>query len=262
MLADASKHIAQVGFWVEAVQARCSYQSIEDGRAPPSGVGTGKQIVATADGDRAQRSLRDHVVYFDAAIIEIARKCIPERECIVDRGGGLGLGCQLRACLFQPSSHVVEQRSGPCGSNGAAFLRRSALDLLLDPVEGGDALNGFGGDGRVVRLQQVEELASDVRHARCLLNRSALIKLIKTCEGVGLQDACELGQMALRVFDDMRRWLEQARTQLAPKSETAAAIHYALALWDALARYLDDGRIELDNMIAERALRPVAMGCS
>ena len=62
------------------------------------------------------------------------------------------------------------------------------------------------------------------------------------------------------LFDDMRRWLEQALTQLTPKSETAAAIHYALALWDPLARYLDDGRIELDNMIAERALRPVAIG--
>jgi hypothetical protein len=62
------------------------------------------------------------------------------------------------------------------------------------------------------------------------------------------------------LFDDLRRWLEQALTQLTPKSETAAAIHYALGLWDALARYLDDGRIELDNLIAERALRPVAIG--
>ena len=62
------------------------------------------------------------------------------------------------------------------------------------------------------------------------------------------------------LFDDMRRWLEHALTQLAPKSDTAAAIHYALGLWDALARYLDDGRIELDNLIAERALRPVAIG--
>ena len=42
---------------------------------------------------------------------------------------------------------------------------------------------------------------------------------------------------------------------LAPKSETAAAIRYALSLWDPLSRYLDDGRIEIDNMIAERALR-------
>ena len=62
------------------------------------------------------------------------------------------------------------------------------------------------------------------------------------------------------LFDDMRRWLEQALTQLTPKSETAAAIHYALGLWDALARYLEDGRIELDNLIAERALRSVAIG--
>jgi transposase len=62
------------------------------------------------------------------------------------------------------------------------------------------------------------------------------------------------------LFDDMRRWLEQALTQLTPKSETASAIRYALALWDALARYLDDGRIEIDNLIAERALRPVAIG--
>jgi hypothetical protein len=47
---------------------------------------------------------------------------------------------------------------------------------------------------------------------------------------------------------------------LARKSDTAAAIHYALARWDALARYLDDGRIELDNSAAERALRAVAVG--
>jgi transposase len=65
---------------------------------------------------------------------------------------------------------------------------------------------------------------------------------------------------AMPLFQDMRRWFQQALIQLTPKSETAAAIHYALGLWDALARYLEDGRIELDNMIAERALRPVAIG--
>jgi transposase len=62
------------------------------------------------------------------------------------------------------------------------------------------------------------------------------------------------------LFDDMRRWLEESLDQVPPKSETAVAIRYALSLWDALARYLDDGRIEVDNLIAERALRPVAIG--
>jgi len=62
------------------------------------------------------------------------------------------------------------------------------------------------------------------------------------------------------LLQSMRAWLEASLQQLTPKSETASAIHYALARWEALVRYLDDGRIELDNLIAERALRPVAVG--
>lgn len=42
----------------------------------------------------------------------------------------------------------------------------------------------------------------------------------------------------------MRQWLEEVLVPLARKSDTAAAIHYVLARWDALARYLDDDRIE------------------
>ena len=45
-----------------------------------------------------------------------------------------------------------------------------------------------------------------------------------------------------------------------PKSETAEAIRYALSRWRALTRYVDDGRIEIDNSAAERALRAVALG--
>ncbi len=62
------------------------------------------------------------------------------------------------------------------------------------------------------------------------------------------------------LLESMRDWLEASLSKLPRKSETAAAIHYALGRWDALIRYLDDGRIELDNLIAERALRPVAVG--
>jgi hypothetical protein len=61
-------------------------------------------------------------------------------------------------------------------------------------------------------------------------------------------------------IESMRNWLETSLSKLPRKSETAAAIHYALARWNALVRYLDDGRIELDNSAAERALRAVAVG--
>jgi transposase len=43
-------------------------------------------------------------------------------------------------------------------------------------------------------------------------------------------------------------------------SVTAGAIHYALNLWSAMVRYCDDGRIEIDNNAAERALRAIAVG--
>ena len=62
------------------------------------------------------------------------------------------------------------------------------------------------------------------------------------------------------LLDSMREWLEASSLRVAQKSETAAAIHYALARWSALVRYCDDGRIELDNSAAERALRAVAVG--
>lgn len=47
---------------------------------------------------------------------------------------------------------------------------------------------------------------------------------------------------------------------LSRKSDTAAAILYALKLWPALTRYADVGRIEIDNSAAERALRGIALG--
>ncbi len=49
-------------------------------------------------------------------------------------------------------------------------------------------------------------------------------------------------------------------TRLSRKSDTTAAVKYALGLWEALTRYVDDGRLEIDNNAAERALRVVALG--
>lgn len=59
---------------------------------------------------------------------------------------------------------------------------------------------------------------------------------------------------------DMRGWLERELTSLSGKSAMALAIRYALKRWVALCRYCEDGRIEIDNNAAERALRTVALG--
>ena len=58
----------------------------------------------------------------------------------------------------------------------------------------------------------------------------------------------------------MERWLRITLDTLSRKSDTAAAILYALKLWPALLRYCDDSTIEIDNSAAERALRGFAIG--
>ncbi|HKU01032.1 MAG TPA: IS66 family transposase [Paraburkholderia sp.] len=65
---------------------------------------------------------------------------------------------------------------------------------------------------------------------------------------------------AVPLLGDMKRWFEATLATLSAKSDTTKAIQYALNRWPALIYYCDDGRVEIDNLIAERALRGVALG--
>jgi transposase len=58
---------------------------------------------------------------------------------------------------------------------------------------------------------------------------------------------------------DLRTWFEAQIAKLPARGPTAEAIRYALNHWDGLTRFLDDGRIELDNNSVERAMRPVCL---
>ena len=62
------------------------------------------------------------------------------------------------------------------------------------------------------------------------------------------------------VLDELHHWLQDTLRGVSRKSGLGSAIGYALKLWPALTRYRDDGRVEIDNNAAERALRAVALG--
>lgn len=55
-------------------------------------------------------------------------------------------------------------------------------------------------------------------------------------------------------------WLGQQAPAVLPKSPIGEAITYARNQWTALTRYIEDGRLEIDNNAAERALRAVVLG--
>jgi len=62
------------------------------------------------------------------------------------------------------------------------------------------------------------------------------------------------------LVDAMKVWFETELSRVPPRGGLAEAIRYALTRWSALCRFLDDGRIELDNNTVERAIRPIALG--
>jgi transposase len=67
-------------------------------------------------------------------------------------------------------------------------------------------------------------------------------------------------QEAVPVLNQMKQWLDENINQTLPKSAIGQAIAYTLTLWNRLARYVEDGRFQIDNNLIENAIRPVALG--
>jgi hypothetical protein len=57
----------------------------------------------------------------------------------------------------------------------------------------------------------------------------------------------------------LRAWRDQRRRRLSGKTALGRAFQYALGRWEALTRYIDDGRLSIDNNLSERLLRGIAV---
>jgi transposase len=155
----------------------------------------------------------------------------------------------------------THERDGP-----AAFLASFAGDLQADAYTGYDALYATGrmreiGCWAHARRGFVEALTTDVRAALTV----ALIQQLYDVERTG----ADLSPDARR---DLRH--EQSRPLLAkvaaerdqlaqtvlPKSPLGDALRYLTNQWAALQRFVDDGRLAIDNNRAENQLRVVALG--
>jgi transposase len=89
----------------------------------------------------------------------------------------------------------------------------------------------------------------------------ALYDIEREIRGKPPNERREIRQARARpLVEDLHHWFNRTLAGVSRKSDTAAAIRYALSCWRALTRYLDDGQIEMDNSAAERALRTVALG--
>jgi hypothetical protein len=69
-----------------------------------------------------------------------------------------------------------------------------------------------------------------------------------------------LGVSLLEALSELRAFLDATLAKITGKSDFAKAIRYATSRWTAFTCYVDDGRLEMSNNAAERAIRPLALG--
>lgn len=70
----------------------------------------------------------------------------------------------------------------------------------------------------------------------------------------------ERQEKALPILLEFKKWLDSRIELVPPKSLLGKAISYTLNQWHRLIRYVEDGRIPIDNNVAENAIRPFVIG--
>ena len=67
-------------------------------------------------------------------------------------------------------------------------------------------------------------------------------------------------EKSLPLLNEMSKWMVETYKTSLPKSPIGKAVAYCLPRWDNLINYLHDGSLEIDNNLAENAIRPIALG--
>ena len=154
------------------------------------------------------------------------------------------------------------------GEHPRRHLKNFKGALQADAYSGFHHLYGGGGIYEVACWAHTRRKFHDIHvvHAsptttEALARIGALYAIEEQVRGKPAELRCSVRQDRARpLLDQLHQWMEKTLRSLSTKSETASAIRYALSHWRALTRYVDDGRLEIDNSAAERALRAVAIG--
>src|SRR6202007_896610 len=89
---------------------------------------------------------------------------------------------------------------------------------------------------------------------------AALYRIEAEIQGRSAQERRAIRQeRSRRLVEAFQPWLREKLSLISQKTKLAEAIRYALSRWAGLLLFLDDGRIEIDNNVVERTIRPLAL---
>jgi transposase len=155
-------------------------------------------------------------------------------------------------------------RDGP-----AAFLKDYRGFLQADAYGGYDGIF-LGSDGGIVEVACWAHARRKFFDARSNAPREANQVLEWVRQLYDIEDRARDFMPALRqvlrqlesvpILEGIKNYLDDLSRRILPKSALGKAITYARNQWEALRRYVSDGRLTIDNNVSERTLRLQAIG--
>lgn len=157
----------------------------------------------------------------------------------------------------------------------AADRKGERAEAHLGSFAGILQVDGYGGYAALAKRRQQISLAFCWAHVRRkfyeladtspvateVLRRIALLYAVEDeVRGASAEQRRLVRNERSRIIaGDLRQYLDARGRQVSAKSKLGEAIRYAHTRWDGLSRFLDDGRVDLDNNAVERSIRPLAL---
>jgi transposase len=158
---------------------------------------------------------------------------------------------------------ILDYQPGRDSEAPDGFLKdyRGALQsdgyAVYDQYEAQVTAFGCWAHARRYFFKAQEVMADQAREA--LYEIGQLYEVERQIKGLAPEERARVRQeKATPILERFKTWLEQNRGL--PKSPWGQAVNYALNRWEKLSRYVEDGRIEIDNNLIENAIRPIALG--
>jgi transposase len=209
----------------------------------------------------AERVLAAYIVRTDATGLMVLDPLSPNN---IQRGSMWGYIGDDRDVLFRYTP-TGEGATGPweflAGRKG--YVQADAanvFDRLFDGQVASAVELGCWSHARR-RLVVMQDVDCRVAYPLKLIGRLYRIEHLADARELTPEGRAELRQERSKpVLEKLKRWSVATRSTEPPSTDLAKAAGYVLNHWDALTRFVEDGRVSPDNNLCEQQLRDIALG--
>jgi len=111
------------------------------------------------------------------------------------------------------------------------------------------------------KVAELQDTDCRVAYPLKLIARLYRLEHLADAKGISPDERVALRQERSQpVLEKIRRWLAATHGSEPPASDLAKAAAYMANQWTALTRFVQDGRLKLDNNLCEQQLRAIALG--